>query len=572
MVFNFDQFLNVEKAVDTFLNKKENLERLIAPLIPTNLEETIQKLIPEVEDWKTPIKWVDYDDGKDGETPDEETLISLIKTQIPEPIPWKDGTTPKKGVDYFTKKELETIKKGLKEAIMSEMTNHATKEEVNIKIEEIKKQINKLPQTGGAQFLRQLMDVNVWVPTAQQYGLTYNPQRSEFSLTAITGGGAVESVTGLNTDNTDPNNPVVRISVDGVTVTGAGTPWSPLVAVWDGTGDVHWPASSTDNAIARYDSTTGKIIQNSGATIDDSGNITAPNLSWTNTGDQPTTDIQVFTSSGTWTKPSGAKSVFIQLIGGGWGGWSGRKGATGTIRYGWGWGWGGGFSEKIISASLLGSTETITVGTWGAWATSQSTNSTNWNTGTDGGNTSCGSHLIAQKGTGWLWGQEATWGDGWLWWFGNITQWSGSWGQWYYSDPWPWEPRSTSIVEWDYTIVNFIAGGGGAGGIDEFDVAYAGAVWWYGSLVKDLIWNIWWTAGSSSAGGNGVAATANSPYGGWGGGGWWARVSWWNAYAGWNGWIYGAGGGGGWASQDSVGNSGAGGNWANGIAIITTYF
>ena len=33
------------------------------------------------------------------------------------------------------------------------------------------------------------------------------------------------------------------------------------------------PASSTDNAIARLDGTTGKIIQNSSVTIDDSGNI-----------------------------------------------------------------------------------------------------------------------------------------------------------------------------------------------------------------------------------------------------------------------------------------------------------
>ena len=39
------------------------------------------------------------------------------------------------------------------------------------------------------------------------------------------------------------------------------------------TGDVVGPASSTDNAVARFDSTTGKIIQNSAATIDDSGNI-----------------------------------------------------------------------------------------------------------------------------------------------------------------------------------------------------------------------------------------------------------------------------------------------------------
>lgn len=39
----------------------------------------------------------------------------------------------------------------------------------------------------------------------------------------------VMSVTGLDTDNTDPANPVVQISVDGVTITGDGTPGNPLV-------------------------------------------------------------------------------------------------------------------------------------------------------------------------------------------------------------------------------------------------------------------------------------------------------------------------------------------------------
>jgi hypothetical protein len=53
-----------------------------------------------------------------------------------------------------------------------------------------------------------------------------------------------------------------------------------------GSGDVVGPSSATDNAIARFNLTTGKLIQNSGATIDDSGNITANNLSGTNTGDQ----------------------------------------------------------------------------------------------------------------------------------------------------------------------------------------------------------------------------------------------------------------------------------------------
>jgi microcystin-dependent protein len=42
-------------------------------------------------------------------------------------------------------------------------------------------------------------------------------------------------------------------------------------------GDVTGPGSSTDNAIARFDLTSGKIIQNSGVIIDDSNNISGIN-------------------------------------------------------------------------------------------------------------------------------------------------------------------------------------------------------------------------------------------------------------------------------------------------------
>ena len=54
--------------------------------------------------------------------------------------------------------------------------------------------------------------------------------------------------------------------------------------------DVTWPASSTDNAVARFNWTTWKIIQNSWATISDTWDLTANNFSWssswTNTWDQ----------------------------------------------------------------------------------------------------------------------------------------------------------------------------------------------------------------------------------------------------------------------------------------------
>ena len=45
-----------------------------------------------------------------------------------------------------------------------------------------------------------------------------------------------------------------------------------------GTGDVNGPVTSTDNAIARWNSTSGDTLQNSAAFVDDNGNVYAPNV------------------------------------------------------------------------------------------------------------------------------------------------------------------------------------------------------------------------------------------------------------------------------------------------------
>lgn len=61
-------------------------------------------------------------------------------------------------------------------------------------------------------------------------------------------GSGVQSVTGLDTDNTDPLNPIIQIAVDGVTIQGDGTPLSPLVAV--GGGDFgHKKVIATDEIL-----------------------------------------------------------------------------------------------------------------------------------------------------------------------------------------------------------------------------------------------------------------------------------------------------------------------------------
>ena len=85
--------------------------------------------------------------------------------------------------------------------------------------------------------------------------ITFTPDES---------GGGSSTLDGL-TDTTlsSPSN--------GQVLTYNGTKWvNDAVA---GTGDVVGPASATDNALARFNSTTGKLLQNSTVTVDDSGNI-----------------------------------------------------------------------------------------------------------------------------------------------------------------------------------------------------------------------------------------------------------------------------------------------------------
>jgi len=64
-----------------------------------------------------------------------------------------------------------------------------------------------------------------------------------------------------------------------VALSATETTWSH-----DGTGNVVGPAGATDNAVTRFDGTTGRLVQNSGVIIDDSDNVTGLN-DLTTTGD-----------------------------------------------------------------------------------------------------------------------------------------------------------------------------------------------------------------------------------------------------------------------------------------------
>lgn len=109
------------------------------------------------------------------------------------------------------------------------------------------------------------------------------------------------------------------------------------------------------------------------------------------------TDVQTFTSSGTWNKPASAVMVLVEIWGGGGGGGSGGKG--GSTRAGGAGGGGGGYGSFVFEASALSASESVTVGSGGAGAPVNSV-SGDGSAGSTGGTTSFGSLLNAFGGNG----------------------------------------------------------------------------------------------------------------------------------------------------------------------------
>lgn len=100
---------------------------------------------------------------------------------------------------------------------------------------------------------------------------------------------------------------------------------------------------------------------------------------------------QVFTSSGTWTRPEGCAAVRVRLVGGGGGGGGVTNAASSAAAAGGGGG--GGFAEKWITAGLT-DTVAVIVGAAGAGG------ATGANNGIAGGDTSFGGYLSATGGAG----------------------------------------------------------------------------------------------------------------------------------------------------------------------------
>lgn len=245
-------------------------------------------------------------------------------------------------------------------------------------------------------------------------------------------------------------------------------------------------------------------------------------------------DIQNFTSNGTWTKPSGAKFVRIIGIGNGGGGGSGRRGAAGTNRFGGAGGGGGGYNDLTFPASVLGSTETVTIGSVGTGGASQTSDNTNGNAGTAGSDVTFGSWFRAGGGSGGPGGSTATAVGA----AGGTGLYSGTNG-------------GNGRDDGGNGVAGTGLGGtGGGGGLGTDSTEYTGSSGSGGHISGTL---------RTAVNTDGTTVASGYVFGGTGGTG------------GSVGGSYGGGGGGGFGNTNGA-NSGAGGNGGPGIIQVITYF
>lgn len=261
-----------------------------------------------------------------------------------------------------------------------------------------------------------------------------------------------------------------------------------------------------------------------------------------------TANIQTFTSTGTstWTKPAGAKSIQVMVIGAGGGGGGGGTGGN----PGGGGGGGGAASVSTLAASLVGATETVTVGAGGSGGAS----GTVGGVGGTGNTSSFGAWLQALGGGAGTGAGAAPGGSGATGNLGNhlvnpgSPHFSGNGGA-----------GSSSGVGGIGVDGGGSAAGGGGGGSNFSSVTPggnggAGGASHGSSLSGGL--------GGTSAGGSGVNAAVGEPFGGPGGGGGGGNSG---TSPGGTPLRYGGGGGGG-------GTNSSGGAGAPGIVVVTTYF
>lgn len=416
---------------------------------------------------------------------------------------------------------------------------------------------------------------------------------------------AAEAATRSTNDNTLQSNinaeAATRAAVDATKADLAspaltGTPTAPTAAPGTNSTQIATTAFAVQLAFAAalpaQTGNSGKVITTDGTTASWSATKTIKGQSLIGAGAVAVADLQEFTTSGTWNKPSGATFVLVEMYGGGAGGGSGCRGGTTSLTGGAGGG-GGAYISKMFLASDLASSVSVTIGAGGSGGTAITSNSTNGDNGGTGGDTSFGSYVTAYgggSGGGGLAGSNTSWGGG-----GGVgsagaanTAGSPSQGQTTTTagDNGPNMFGGGAVASNSNQPPGATGWGGGAGGRTYVTINYnagfgsgsvsgGGGGGAGGSLDAGGAATVGGSGGASymptTNGGTGGAVATNggagsSRSGGGGGGGNTAGIGGTGGAGG-----FPAGGGGGGGASTSGNNSGAGGAGANGYARIISW-
>jgi len=173
-------------------------------------------------------------------------------------------------------------------------------------------------------------------------------------------------------------NPIygtVVVAGGGTGVTTMTTAFAPVCAGTTATGSLQVASTGI--------STSGNVLTSTGASSLPTWQVPAG-------GGFASIVSRVFTSSGTYTPTAGMKFCIVEALGGGAAG----GGTAGAGNHGAGGGGAGGYCRKVISAADIGASQVVTIGAGGVGVVNT--------TGGNGGNTTFGAILTANRGLGGL--------------------------------------------------------------------------------------------------------------------------------------------------------------------------